>query len=332
MCHYSAIILVIASAVPAFGSSCAATMNDTGLGGTNIKGASYYDPTLNITRCCQTCDATPGCSGWTLNPNSKLNCYIKDSVAKKKEVGCLSGLGKVTPAPPTPPPSPLPTPSPVPCKGRCPNILFLIADDMRPQLGCYGHDWMHTPHLDKLAATGVLFNRAYVQYAFCAPSRNSFMTGRRPDRSQVWNFIDNFRSNGQGADWTTLPQNFKENGYFVAGTGKTFHSGSPPQEDYPYSWSTAEMPYGWGGSASPGHPERNTTDGMVICDNRTMEVLDASSQSYCTHTVVVLHYILYSYHTHAILMPYSYHTHSALTDYRGALPLFVSREVTTGAP
>lgn len=58
-----------------------------------------------------------------------------------------------------------------------PNVLFIIADDMRPQLGCYGHKMMHTPNIDKLASTGTLFNRAYVQYAFCAPSRNSFMTG-----------------------------------------------------------------------------------------------------------------------------------------------------------
>ena len=53
-----------------------------------------------------------------------------------------------------------------------PNVLFIIADDMRPQLGAYGQKYMHTPHLDKLAATGTRFNRAYVQYAFCAPSRN----------------------------------------------------------------------------------------------------------------------------------------------------------------
>ena len=53
------------------------------------------------------------------------------------------------------------------------SVLFVIADDMRPQLGCCGHDFMHTPHIDNLAATGTLFHRAYVQYAFCALSRNS---------------------------------------------------------------------------------------------------------------------------------------------------------------
>ena len=108
------------------------------------------------------------------------------------------------------------------------NVLFIICDDMRPQLGVYGHSFMHTPHIDQLAATGTLFNKAYVQYSFCAPSRNSLMTGRRPDATRVWNFLDNFRrgtSDGDrpvsGSDWTTLPGNFKRNGYFVAGTGKT---------------------------------------------------------------------------------------------------------------
>ena len=51
---------------------------------------------------------------------------------------------------------------------------------MRPQLNCYGHPFMHTPRLDDFAAKATLFNRAYVQYAFCAPSRNSFMVCRPP--------------------------------------------------------------------------------------------------------------------------------------------------------
>jgi arylsulfatase A-like enzyme len=71
---------------------------------------------------------------------------------------------------PHPPVSPTPRPSPAPAGAK--NVLFVIADDMRPQLGCYGHDYMHTPEIDKLSASGTLFNRAYVQYSFCAPSRN----------------------------------------------------------------------------------------------------------------------------------------------------------------
>ena len=60
-----------------------------------------------------------------------------------------------------------------------PNILYLMADDMRPQMGAYGFNFMHTPHLDRLASEGLLFTFAYTQYAICAPSRNSFLSGRR---------------------------------------------------------------------------------------------------------------------------------------------------------
>ena len=64
-----------------------------------------------------------------------------------------------------------------------PNVLHLVADDMRPQLGCYGHDFMKTPHIDNLSATGLLFDFAYTNFAYCAPSRNSFMV--RPE-AQTW--------------------------------------------------------------------------------------------------------------------------------------------------
>lgn len=56
-----------------------------------------------------------------------------------------------------------------------PNILHLMADDMRPQLQSYGHAFMQTPHLQRLAQTGLQFDFAYTQYGVCAPSRNSFM-------------------------------------------------------------------------------------------------------------------------------------------------------------
>ena len=71
-----------------------------------------------------------------------------------------------------------------------------------------------------------------------------------------------------GADWTTLPGNFKRNGYFVTGTGKTFHPGDPYQFDYPYSWSFDEFPYGFGGGPTKGHPEwKNTTSDHIWCNN-----------------------------------------------------------------
>eukprot|EP01043_Picozoa_sp_COSAG02_P077288 COSAG02_NODE_16838_length_1052_cov_1.209864_2_plen_101_part_00 len=50
------------------------------------------------------------------------------------------------------------------------QILHLVSDDMRPQLGCYGHTFMKTPHLDELSATGLHFDFAYTNFAYCAPS------------------------------------------------------------------------------------------------------------------------------------------------------------------
>ena len=84
------------------------------------------------------------------------------------------------------------------------NVLFVAVDDMRPSIGAFNFSMAHTPNMDQLAETGLVFKRAYVQYAFCAPSRNSFMSGRRPDTTRVWNFMDHFREEGVGAEWLSM--------------------------------------------------------------------------------------------------------------------------------
>ena len=105
------------------------------------------------------------------------------------------------------------------------NVLLILIDDLRPELGLYGSH-VPTPNLDRFdAADGVtIFSNAYVQYSFCCPSRNSFMSGRRPSKTKTWNFIDDFRHapagadpQGAGSNWTTMPQWFKEHGYFSHG-------------------------------------------------------------------------------------------------------------------
>ena len=108
-----------------------------------------------------------------------------------------------------------------------------MADDMRPQLGAYGHSYMKTPALDALAASGLLFDFAYTQFAYCAPSRNSFLSGRRPERTKALNFKSTFRMAPGGAAWTTMPQFFKNHGYFTSSAGKIFHDGM----DDPPSWT-----------------------------------------------------------------------------------------------
>ena len=170
------------------GSSCGAVLKDTALGGHNLK--DYVDTTMNVTRCCEFCDSMPDCVGWTLDARN-FHCYAKDKIDSPKISGAIHSLSGrrpgVQPSPPSPVPGPpkvhpVPGDHPVPAPKGAKNVLFIICDDMRPQLGAYGHSFMHTPHIDQLAATGTLFNKAYVQYSFCAPSRNSFMvcTDHRP--------------------------------------------------------------------------------------------------------------------------------------------------------
>jgi arylsulfatase A-like enzyme len=117
-----------------------------------------------------------------------------------------------------------------------PNILFIAIDDLRPQLGCYGAAQMKTPNIDALAKTGVMFTRAYCQQAVCSPSRTSLLTGLRPDSTHVYDLKTHFRNTVPDA--VTLPQIFKDNGYFAAGFGKIFHL-----ED-PASWSVPHTPGG----------------------------------------------------------------------------------------
>ena len=108
------------------------------------------------------------------------------------------------------------------------NVLFIVADDLRPALGAYG-DRVHSPNIDGLARRSVRFDHAYVQQAVCAPSRVSFLTGRRPDTTRLYDFGSYWRE--AAGNFTTLPQHFKENGYFSASVGKIFHPGKLAVQD-----------------------------------------------------------------------------------------------------
>ena len=118
------------------------------------------------------------------------------------------------------------------------NVLFIAVDDLRPELGCYGNPHIKTPNLDRLAKSGVLFNRAYCQVAVCNPSRASLMTGMRPDSLKVWDLRVHFRDTHP--EVVTLPQHFKQNGYHVEGIGKLYHHIFGAMED-PQSWSVPKL-------------------------------------------------------------------------------------------
>ena len=67
---------------------------------------------------------------------------------------------------------------------RKPNVLFIAVDDLRPQLGCYGHERMISPNIDRLASDGVTFLRSYCQVPVCGASRASLLTGVRPTKDR----------------------------------------------------------------------------------------------------------------------------------------------------
>eukprot|EP01047_Picozoa_sp_COSAG01_P048257 COSAG01_NODE_4686_length_4811_cov_4.669355_2_plen_102_part_00 len=100
-------------------------------------------------------------------------------------------------------------------------MLLITVDDLRPQLHeAYGMTETVTPNLDRFASESVTFQRAYCQFAVCSPSRNSFMSGRRPDTTKVWNFINHFREKGVGSHWISMPQYFKNHGFLTFASGK----------------------------------------------------------------------------------------------------------------
>jgi iduronate 2-sulfatase len=145
------------------------------------------------------------------------------------------------------------------------NVLFLMSDDLRPDLGCYGHPQVQSPHIDGLAKVGVRFDGAYVQYPLCNPSRSSMLNGRHPLSTGV---LDNRAwFGGLHPEFVSLPKHFKQNGYLSLSCGKIFHGGIDDAE----AWTEGGSPRNFEGPTAPDRKisqkqRQQTSDRIVVLD------------------------------------------------------------------
>ncbi len=130
-----------------------------------------------------------------------------------------------------------------------PNILFIAVDDLRPELACYGADYIHSPNIDKLASEGSLFTNHYVSVPTCGASRFSLLTGNYPiSRIQVGN--EAIHKEISGREETDKPESFvhqlRRNGYYTVGIGKISHYADGLLYGYTDSVSDdLELPHSW---------------------------------------------------------------------------------------
>ncbi len=128
-----------------------------------------------------------------------------------------------------------------------PNVLFLICDDLNCDLGCYGHSMVQSPNIDRLAARGLRFERAYCQYPLCGPSRASFMSGLYPDQTLIHKNAIRIRERLPNV--LTMSQLFRRHGYTATRVGKIYHYNVPKDigndgHDDPDSWDFKVNPRG----------------------------------------------------------------------------------------
>lgn len=106
-------------------------------------------------------------------------------------------------------------------QNKPPNVLFIAVDDLRPELGCFGESQIHSPNIDRLASSGLIFTRAYCNIPVCGASRASILSGIRPNRTRFLNFNCSQDQDVPGV--VSLPMHFKNNGYITASLGKVYH-------------------------------------------------------------------------------------------------------------
>jgi len=148
--------------------------------------------------------------------NAKRDLFVKDDSFE-----WIAGKGNLQKAKVYRPSATTPTASKSSqAKGK--NVLFVICDDLNTHVSTSGYEPITTPNLSKLAKEAITFNRAFCQYPVCGPSRASFLSGLYPQATGVLNNTLDVRETRPGT--VSMPQFFKENGYWTAGVGKVFHN------------------------------------------------------------------------------------------------------------
>jgi arylsulfatase len=110
----------------------------------------------------------------------------------------------------------------MPASTQHPNVLWLMSDEQRTDsLGCYGSRWAHSPHLDRLAREGAIFQTAVTSAPVCAPARASLVTGQYPHETGIWWNIPK-----PYPELSYLTDHFHEAGYESAAFGKRHYSGA----------------------------------------------------------------------------------------------------------
>ena len=141
-----------------------------------------------------------------------------------------------------------------------PNVLFIAVDDLKPVLGCYADKLAKTPNMDKLAARGMLFEKAYVNQAVCAPSRNSLMLGVRPQTMGLYDLKTYFRDIPAYSNTVTMGQTFQKNGYTAESIGKIFHASLNDKPSWSVdNWESKGETYAIEDNRAPMKGEKGTT-------------------------------------------------------------------------
>jgi iduronate 2-sulfatase len=142
-----------------------------------------------------------------------------------------------------------------------PNVLFIIVDDLRPELACYGQK-IRTPNIDKLAENGIMFNRAYCNIPVSGASRASLLTGTRPTKNRFLKYDTSAEKDNPNA--ITLPAYLKNNGYYTIARSKVFGFPDDSENSWNELWSPIDTAFFWRDYALPENHLRDSLRGFKL--------------------------------------------------------------------